>query len=208
MATTLARRRVDIDPRGSARYVQQPSADGGVTPPHLPTAKAATAHAGLNPSMWGFRAHRSPIETDHQTRTSRATPRSLPGRERRPTPRPPTRRALPTAHGRTRPQPHFSQHCCRPQTCMSGLGHRHHRPTLRTPRPRRQPAQPHRRRRPRSRVRRPRRRSLTHPRTHTPRTTQPDLTQTQTTSARPPQRRTPAPINAPTHREHKPLDNR
>ena len=142
---------------------------------HLHTAKAATAHAGLNPSTWSSGLTEAPSRP-----ITKQGPAEL-------------RLALyQAANVARRRDPQLAAHYRR---LMVERGHNHISantavarklacrawaiattgPALPTPRPRRQPAQPHRRRSPRRRARSARRRSLPHTRSQPLRTAQPQL---------------------------------
>ena len=98
VATTLARRRTHLNPRARTDMrLNDPRLVGQRHPPPLSQSSHRSRRA--EPLDVVLRAQRSLIAAHHQTRTSRAPPRALPGRQRRPATRPPTRRSLPAAHG-------------------------------------------------------------------------------------------------------------
>ena len=130
---------------------------------HLRSAKAAGAFIGLNPSNWesGLSASPSRSITKQGPAVMRLAYYQAANVARR---RDPTRRPLPQAHVRTRPHPHPSQLCGRPQTRRPHLGRSPDRRALRTPRPRRPPHQRTNRRRAPADSTSPRHRRRTAPR--------------------------------------------
>jgi transposase len=106
------------------------------------SAKAAAAHAGLNPSMWSSGLSEAPSRriTKQGPAELRVALYQAANVARRRDPQ--LAVALPAAHDRTRPQPHLGQHRRRPQARLPSMGNRHRRPPLPTPRPRRKPPQP------------------------------------------------------------------